>query len=122
MRHSLTALAGTFIAFLMLETAAIAQVTYYSCLPNVERGATYNGKIYWGWTNQGNRLELDPNSLRSARYGMQFTYYLNGQAIEGFTNCRESAWYVGRRRFAATSPAATEMLRYICGSRVSWDW
>ncbi|EKQ68907.1 hypothetical protein OsccyDRAFT_3460 [Leptolyngbyaceae cyanobacterium JSC-12] len=124
MRHTLIVLAGTFIAFLRLETTAIAQV-FYPCSRYGDQfyisPRSTRDRISFGRTNQGDFLELNPSSLLQVRGGMQFVYYLNGHAREGFTNCRESAWYVGNRRVNASSPAANRMLNYICDSRISLD-
>lgn len=113
--YPISILAGTFTAYLISPTVAIAQ-TYLSCTPP----ATSTGDlIRFGVTNRGNQLELDRRSIHSARNGTRFTYYLRGRRVRGLTNCQESAWYVRGNRIPAESVAARAMLNYVCGFRVS---
>lgn len=122
MRRLTTVLAGTLVACLMTETAAIAQVQYYCPPMTVERELSF---MAFGETRRGEQLGLDPNSIVPVRGGMRFTYYLNNQAITGFTDCRNrstrATWYVNGRGYAATSTAAKNMMEFICSTRrVSW--
>lgn len=122
MRRLTTVLAGTLVACLMTETAAIAQVEYYYPPVLIERELSY---IPFGRTRGGEQLGLAPESLIPVQGGVRFTYYLNNQAITGFTDCRNrstrATWYVNGRGYAATSTAAKNMMEFICSTRrVSW--
>ncbi|MDX2241350.1 MAG: hypothetical protein NW224_11750 [Leptolyngbyaceae cyanobacterium bins.302] len=122
MRHLTTVLAGTLLACLLTETAAIAQVRYY-CPPASMPSISYVPSLrYFGITARGNHLDLDTNSLQRTSGGIAFTYYLNGNPDYGVATCREDGWRVGRSFVPATSSAARSMLNYICGSRVSSSW
>ncbi len=109
-------LAGIFVACLMLESPAIARPRHYD--PLLSTGNVSPDSLrYFGRTNQGDFLHLDLDSIRNTRRGIGFTYYLSGDPRNAFTDCQESAWYVGRRRIPASSDAATRLLDYVCRDR-----
>ncbi|MDX2229461.1 MAG: hypothetical protein NW220_07475 [Leptolyngbyaceae cyanobacterium bins.349] len=120
MRHWMTVLAGTVVMSVMAETAAIAQVDSFPCIPVTARLQELS-YVPFGRTQKGDRLGLNPNSLVSVRNGVCFTYYTNDQARDAFTPCdRRGVWYTtDEGRYIAKSPAAKNMLNYICSNRVS---
>jgi hypothetical protein len=117
MRQIMTVSVGTLLTYSVMASAAIAQV-YYNCLPLVSERPVPMNLLNFGQTQQGDSLYLSPYSLERTRGGVQFTYALNGQPIQGFTTCN-GVWTANGRKHRATSDAAKRMLNYVCGDRVT---
>lgn len=119
MRYVLTILAGTLLSLLVMEAAAIAQADYRPCAPTRRRTTTLRmpTRLQFGYTNQGEWLELDPASLLPVQSGIEFTYYLNGRRNEAFTTCSATGWHTSSRSIPISSKAALGLWSYVCRGR-----